>query len=71
MWEVLCGRYSENPSVGRQGRRAGCSNLKIYLCVCVWSTISNSLYLSLILCIASYCSYHLYAWVWLCAILVL
>ena len=47
VWEVLCGRYSGNPSVWRRGRRAGCLNLETYLYVCVWSTISNSLSLSL------------------------
>jgi len=40
VWEVLCGRISENLFVWRRGRRAGCSNLETYLCVCVWSTIS-------------------------------
>ena len=68
VWEVLCGRYSENPSVWRRGRRAECSNLEIYLCVGVWSTISNSLsYIVhwLILFISYTCL------VCLCAILVL
>ena len=43
VWEVLCGRVSENLFVWRQGRRAVCSNLETYPCVCVWSTFSNSL----------------------------
>ena len=43
VWEVLCVRVSENPSVWRRGRRAVCSNLETYLGVCDWSTFSNSL----------------------------
>ena len=33
----LCGQVSENPSVWRRGRRAGCSNLETYPCVSEWS----------------------------------
>ena len=65
----LCGLDSGNPSVGRRGCRAVCSNLETYLYVCVWSTFSNSL--SLILCLASIHIVHsyLYAWYWLCVCL--
>ena len=52
VWEVLCGRVSGNPSVWRRGRRAMCSNLKTYPCVCLWSTFTNSP--SFILCLASF-----------------
>jgi len=67
MWEVMCGRYSGNPSVWRRERRAGCSNLETYLCVCDWSTISNSLsyivhciiliisYMLIIVCVSYLC----------------
>ena len=72
VWEVLCGRVSGNPSVWRRGRRAVCSNLETYLCVCVWSTFSNSL--SFILYLASFILLiHTYmlGCVCLCALLVL
>ena len=64
VWEVLCGQVSGNPSAWRRGRRAGCSNLETYPCVCVWSIDSISLSLSLsLLYFALNCfilSYHTY-----------
>ena len=57
VWEVLCGRYSEKPSVWRRERRAGCSNLKTYLCVCVWSTFSKP---SLLYCVLHHIIHIIY-----------
>ena len=58
VWEVLCERVGENPSVWRRRRRVVCSNLETYLCVCVWSTFYNSLSY-IVPCIDSYCSFIL------------
>jgi len=65
----LVRRYSENPSVWRRERRAGCSNLETYLSVCDWSTISKLyllftlhwfiLFISYLICLVCLCVPHL------------
>jgi len=68
VWEVLCGRYSENPSVWRRGHRA-VARISKHILLFAIDPLSQ-LSLSFISCIVSY-SYHIYAWYCLCASLVL
>ena len=56
MWEVLCGRYSGNPSVRRRGRRAVARTSKHIL---LFAIDPLSLTLSLILCLELFHIVHI------------
>jgi len=68
VWEVLCGQYSEILLCEGGDVELGAQTSKH---IFVFDFDPLSLTFSLILCIASYCSYHIYVWVCLYASLVL
>ena len=57
VWEVLCGQYSENPSVWRRGRRAVTRTSK-HILVFAFDPLSLN-FLSLILCLALFHIVHI------------
>jgi len=68
MWEVLCGRYSENSSMCRQGRRAVA---RISKHIFVFAIDPLSLTLSLLYLALIHIAHIIYVWYYLCASLVL